>query len=106
MTEPPPTDRMAGMITGYWTSQAIYVAAKLGIADLLVDGPRTADQLAQDTGTHARSLYRLLRALASVGVFSESEGGALTHSRTLNDPVGPRPDPSLTETPFLVSNHC
>jgi O-methyltransferase domain/Dimerisation domain len=75
MTEPSPQDQMARMITGYWTSQAIYVAARLGIADLLVEGPRTADQLAQATGTHARSLYRLLRALASVGVFSEGEGG-------------------------------
>ena len=35
------------LITGYWSTQAVYVAAKLGIADLLVDGPRTADDLAQ-----------------------------------------------------------
>jgi hypothetical protein len=78
MTEPTPQDRMAGMITGYWTSQAIYVAANLGIADLLVDGPKTAVELAQATGTHARSLYRLLRALASVGVFSEGDDRRFT----------------------------
>jgi hypothetical protein len=71
MTDPSLADQMARMITGYWTSQAIYVAARLGIADLLVDGPRTADELARATGTHARSLYRLLRALASLGVFAE-----------------------------------
>jgi hypothetical protein len=71
LTELSPQDRMAGMITGYWVSQMVHVAAKLGLADLLADVPKTADELAQATGTHARSLYRLLRALASVGVFSE-----------------------------------
>jgi hypothetical protein len=51
----------------------VYAAAKLGLADQLADGPRTADELATATGTHPRSLYRLLRALASVGVFSEGD---------------------------------
>ena len=63
------------MMTGYWISQAIYAAAKLGIADLLKDGPKSSDELAQATGMHGRSLYRLLRALASVGVFVESADG-------------------------------
>jgi hypothetical protein len=63
------------MTSGYWISQMIYVAAKLGIADLLVDGPRTCEELTQATGAHAGSLYRLMRALASVGVFSEGDGG-------------------------------
>src|SRR5690606_5625992 len=49
--------------------------ANLGIADLLKDGPRSADDLARATGTHSRSLYRLLRALASVGVFAEESDG-------------------------------
>jgi hypothetical protein len=59
------------LIDGYRISQAIYVAATLGIADLLVDGPRTSDDLATATGAHPQALYRLLRALASVGVFTE-----------------------------------
>ena len=59
MPEPTPQDRMARMITGYWVSQAIYAAARLGLADRLAEGPRIADELAQATGTHARSLYRL-----------------------------------------------
>jgi hypothetical protein len=73
MTQPTPTpqDRMAGIITGYWVSQMVHAAAKLGLADRLAPGPRSADELAAATGTHPRSLYRLLRALASVGVFSE-----------------------------------
>ena len=62
--------------TGYWKSQAVYVAAKLGIADLVQDGPKTSDELATATGTHAPSLYRLLRALASVGVFTDLAGPA------------------------------
>lgn len=63
--------QLGQLITGYWLSQAIYVAAKLEIADLLAQGPRTAADLAKATSTHERSLYRMLRALASVGVFSE-----------------------------------
>src|SRR3954451_14518503 len=80
MTEPSPQERLAGMITGYWVSQMVHVAAKLGLADHLADGPRTADELSAATGTHARSLYRLLRALASVGVFSETTDGRFTQT--------------------------
>ncbi|HEX3659579.1 MAG TPA: methyltransferase [Pirellulales bacterium] len=66
-----PQERMNQMLTGYWTTQALYVAAKLGIADLLTGGPRSADDLAQATKVHAPSLFRLLRGLASLGVFAE-----------------------------------
>jgi SAM-dependent methyltransferase len=59
------------MATGYWVSQAIYVAAKLGIADLLKDGPQSYVALAAATGSDAPSLFRLLRALSSVGIFSQ-----------------------------------
>jgi hypothetical protein len=71
MEPPSPQEHLDRLLTGYRVSQALYVAAKLGLADLLRDGPRTADDLAVVTGTHPRSLYRLLRALASVGVFAE-----------------------------------
>ena len=64
------------LITGSLVSQAVYVAAKLGVADLLTSGARTPRELAESTGAHAPSLYRVLRALASVGVFSEREDGA------------------------------
>jgi hypothetical protein len=57
------------MATGYWVSQAIYVAAKLGIADLLKDGPQSCVTLAASTGSDAPSLFRLMRALSSVGIF-------------------------------------
>jgi hypothetical protein len=68
-----PQERMNQMLTGYWTTQALYVAAKLGIADLLTGGPRSADELAQATKVHAPSLFRLLRGLASLGVFAEDD---------------------------------
>ena len=60
---------MIQFITGFWTSRAVYIAAKLGIADLLQSGPKTVAELAEATGTHAPSLYRIMRALTSAGVF-------------------------------------
>jgi precorrin-6B methylase 2 len=56
-------------------SRALYLAVKLGIADLLKDGPKPSEELARATGMHAPSLYRVLRALASVGVFAEDQQG-------------------------------
>jgi ubiquinone/menaquinone biosynthesis C-methylase UbiE len=66
---------MLQLISGFWISRAIYVAAKLGIADLVKDGPQPVAALAEATGTHAPSLYRVLRALAGVGVFVENQDG-------------------------------
>jgi hypothetical protein len=59
------------MVGGFQIAQAIHVAAVLGIADLLKDGPRSCEALAGQTETNAEGLYRLLRALASVEVFRE-----------------------------------
>ncbi|GAA6618061.1 methyltransferase [Scytonema sp. NUACC26] len=64
---------MLEMISSFWVSQTIYAAVKLGIADYLQEQPRTAGELAEMTNTHAPSLYRLLRALTSVGIFTEDE---------------------------------
>jgi hypothetical protein len=58
------------MATGYWLSQAIYVAAKLGLADLLKDGPESCSALAAATGADEHSLFRLMRALSSAEVFA------------------------------------
>jgi hypothetical protein len=63
------------MVTGYYISRAIHAAAELGVADLLSQGPRHYEDLAKATGTHAASLNRVLRLLASVGVFAEEEDG-------------------------------
>lgn len=66
---------MLQIISGFWISRAVYVIAKLGIPDQLKDGPKTADELATATKTHAPSLFRILRALVSVGVLSSAEEG-------------------------------
>lgn len=68
------TATLMQLVNGYQVSQAIHVAAALGIADLLADGPRTSNDLAQAAGADADALYRVLRALASVGVLNEEEG--------------------------------
>jgi hypothetical protein len=69
---PPPEVVLTQMAFGALMTQALYVAAKLGVADLLADRPQTAAQLAA-TGTDEQALYRVLRSLAGAGVFSEVE---------------------------------
>lgn len=73
--EMPPQMLVFQMMSGYWVAQAIYVAAKLDLAGLLKDGPKTVDELAAATTTHAPSLRRLLRALSGLGLFSEDASG-------------------------------
>ena len=70
---PVPPPALLEMMAGYWLSQAIYVAAKLGIGDLLKDGPKRDEGLVQATRAHPGSLYRLMRVLASFGIFAEDE---------------------------------
>ncbi len=72
---PPPHIQLIQMGTGYWISRMLYFAAKIGLADLLADGPKSADDLADKTGTHAKSLSRLMRTLASIGVLSDEGDG-------------------------------
>jgi SAM-dependent methyltransferase len=68
--------RLLGIIGASWMSQATYVAAQLHIPDLLADGPKTSAELANASGSHAPSLYRLLRALATLEICREREDGA------------------------------
>jgi hypothetical protein len=75
VTPESPTQALRRLVNGYQVTQAIHVAATLGIADLLRDGPLSSDELAERTSTHTRSLHRVLRALASVGVLHEGEDG-------------------------------
>ena len=64
---------MLNLMIGYWVSRLIQVAAKLNLADLLKERARTAEELAAIAGVRAPQLYRVLRALASVGVFAETK---------------------------------
>jgi hypothetical protein len=67
----PPHAQLMQFILGKWISKPIYVVAELGIADLLANGPESIDTLAEKSETHAPTLYRIMRALAGVGIFSE-----------------------------------
>src|SRR5947209_3701565 len=58
---------------GYVTSASLYAAAKLNSADVLAGGPRAVDSLAAETGSNADALYRVLRVLISIGIFSEPQ---------------------------------
>jgi len=71
----PELNALRQTFAGAWVTQGIACAAELGLADLLSQGPRTASELAERTRTHAGSLYRILRALASVGIFAEDARG-------------------------------
>jgi len=63
------------IIHSYRVAQLVNVAAKLGLADLLKDGPKSSDDLAQLVGAHPRALYRVLHTLASFGIFAENNDG-------------------------------
>ncbi|MBV9216591.1 MAG: methyltransferase [Acidobacteria bacterium] len=67
----PPEAQMLQIATGFFPAQAIFVVTKLRIPELLADGPKTSADLATATDTDERSLYRVLRAIASIGVFEE-----------------------------------
>ena len=72
-TPSPEFAQLVETIRAFQRSRALTVAAELGVADLLRNGPRTAHELADATGTHAPALHRPLRALASLVVFHEDE---------------------------------
>jgi hypothetical protein len=78
--ELPPAVQLQQMVMGKMLTQMIGVTAKLSIADLLNDRPKSVAELAAASGAHERSLYRLLRGLASVGVFAETEPGTFTNT--------------------------
>jgi hypothetical protein len=75
-----PASRLLNMVVGMWWSRAVYVAAELGVADHLAQGPQEVTVLAGLTGTHAPSLYRLLRFLSGAGVFVEVGAGVFEQS--------------------------
>lgn len=74
-TPPPVSAQMLQILNSFLTVQALYVAAVLRVPDRLADSPRTADELASDTGADRSSLYRLMRMLTGQGVFQEEPDG-------------------------------
>jgi hypothetical protein len=90
-----PADPLRRLVDGFQVTQAIHVAATLGIPDLLAAGPRTSEDLAAATGSDERSLYRLLRALASIGIFHEEDG-----RRFASTPLAARLQKDASETMY------
>jgi len=88
---------LSELLMGFRVSQAIHVAATLGLADLLEFGPKNIGELAEATDTHPPALYRLMRALASAGIFREDD-----HRRFELTPVGEllRSDVAGTHAPM------
>jgi hypothetical protein len=72
--ELPAPAQLMKFIVGKWISKPIYAAAELGIADILTEGSKSIEELAEITQSHSPTLYRVMRALASVGIFSETKG--------------------------------
>src|SRR5665213_2106234 len=71
----PSWQAMHHLVTGFYLTQAVAVAAELGLADLLREGPKSGADLARATTTDAQALHRLLRALAACEVVDEAEPG-------------------------------
>ena len=75
MTPHSSPDTLKDLMEGHRRTAIIHVAAKLGLADLMADGPRTVPELARLTDTHERSLLRLMRALCALGICAEAGDG-------------------------------
>jgi hypothetical protein len=96
------TGQLLELAMGYLYSAALSSAARFGVADHLADGPRTAEELAEATGVNAGHLYRLLRYLATKGVFREDETGRF-HLTPLAQPLRTGVPGSLRDTVMVYS---
>jgi len=79
-TAPTPQEQILGIVNNHWQSRCVGVAAQLELADQLANGPLHVDVLAERTQTHAPSLYRMLRALESTGIFTQSSPGVFANT--------------------------
>src|SRR5438105_15494154 len=74
-TPPSPADiQLMQLTTACWASRCVHVVAELGVADALGDQPQSTEAIARATGTDPQALYRVLRLLASVGIFEWKDG--------------------------------
>ena len=75
MSAATPQEQILGIVNNHWQSCCVGAAAELELADLLADGPLPIEVLAERTQTHGPSLYRMLRALESTGIFAQTSPG-------------------------------
>ncbi len=80
LSQMPPHDQIMSILLGQAHSRALCLATELGLADILAEGPLQVEELARRSGTNADALYRLLRALESLGVFSENSPSVFENS--------------------------
>lgn len=100
---PPPHAALLQMLLGKWVSNAISAAAHFAIADHLESGPKSPKELASLTGTQERPLYRLLRANASFGVFTEQEDGRFAQT-PLSEPLRTNADPCVRHMAMMLTD--
>jgi hypothetical protein len=100
----PPAEAFRHLLLGYRVTQALYAAAELGLADLLAGGARSADDLAAAAGAHAPSLARVLRLLASEGVFAQTDDGRFVLT-PLAEPLRRDAPDEPDAAPLLPSDH-
>ena len=89
-TDTSPAVVLRHLSTGFWISQAIAVVANLGIADHLQHGAKSCAELAPAVGAHVGALYRLLRGIASVGIFAEDDQGRFALTAAVYPPADHR----------------
>ena len=100
--EPPaPHEQILSIILGFWQARAVAVATELGLPDLLVDGPVSVEELARRTETNASALFRLLRALESIGIFVQTAPRTFANTATSECLCKEAPG---SQSPFLL--HC
>lgn len=102
----PPPFRLIQIGSAFWQSRALYVAADLGVADALGDEELSSDQVAKTLGLHADYLHRLLRMLASIGVFEQStathfRNNKLSHCLRVDSPQSVRDMVLLHNSPEM-----
>lgn len=97
----PPEVLLTRIMLGALAAQALYVPAKLGIADLLAAGPKSVEDLATATDTDAPALYRILRAAASLGVFAEQENRTFALNANAEPLLSNRPNSLRDMTIFM-----
>ncbi len=95
----PPHVVLMQLVQGFMVAKSVQAVAELGIADLLADGPKTSEDLARATSTNPVALFRLLRAVAGLGIFRQNESGRFENT-VLSEPL--RSDSPVSVRDYLL----
>ena len=100
-TKPAPHEQILSIVLGFWQARALAVATELDLPDLLADGPLHVDELASRTKTNVSALFRLLRALESTGIFTQTSPRVFVNTPTSESL---RRDVPGSQWPLVVQN--